>query len=123
MNLDRSIASFAIAFAMTALGCNQCEKMTNQICVELGDDCELWKEIGGPEEAVPGGRGVNRACGNIMDNELAWEGTLNSHRGRVYAEQLKRAVAKKDQAGIDAAKKKLEENKQRIEEGIAKLKK
>lgn len=123
MKIDRSIRWFALAVSMAGLGCNQCEKMTTQICAELGEDCELWKEIGGPAEAVPGGRGVNRACGNIMDNELAWEGTLNSHRGRVYAEQLKRAVAAKDQAGIDAAKKKLEENEARIEEGIAKLKK
>jgi hypothetical protein len=111
----------SIALAFAGLGCNQCEKLTEQICTELGEDCALWKELGGPDQAVPGGRGVNRACGTILDTDAAYQGVLSSARGMVYAEQLKRAIEKKDQAAIDAAKKKLEENKKRIEEGLSKL--
>ncbi len=109
--------------AVVGLGaCNNCEKLCDKVCSELGEDCELWKEIGGPEQITPQGRKVNRACGDVLGNELAFEGTVTSARGAVLAEQLKRAIAKKDQAEIDRVKKELEENKKRIAEGLEKVK-
>jgi hypothetical protein len=82
-------ALLAIAFLS---GCNNCEKMTEAICKDLGpEDCATWKAIGGPDQAVPGGRKVNRACGTIMDNELAYKGLVKGARGMVLAEQMKKA--------------------------------
>jgi hypothetical protein len=104
-------------------GCNNCEKLTEKVCAELGKDCELWKEIGGPDQITPQGRKVNRACGDVLDNELAFEGIVNSARGSVLLERLQRATAKKDQAEIDKVKAELEENKKRIAAGLEKVKK
>lgn len=103
-------------------GCNNCEKLTERVCTDLRDDCPLWKEIGGPEQITPNGRRVERACGEILENELALEGLITSARGAVLAERLKRAIAKKDQAEIDAVKSELEANKERMEAGLKKVK-
>jgi hypothetical protein len=103
-------------------GCNDCEKLTEKVCAELGKDCELWKEIGGPDQITPRGRKVNRACGDVLDNELAFEGLVTSARGTVLVERLQRATAKKDQAEIDKVKAEIEENKKRIAAGLEKVK-
>jgi hypothetical protein len=122
-NAERLFGPLIVAASLCFSGCNNCEKLTEKVCAELGKDCELWKEIGGPDQITPQGRKVNRACGTILDNELALEGTVNSARGTVLAERLKRAIAKKDQAEIDKVKGELEENKKRIEAGLEKVKK
>lgn len=118
---ETSWVSLAVVGALLA-GCNQCEKLTEKVCAELGNDCALWKELGGPDQITPQGRKVNRACGEILDNELALEGLVTSARGTVLVERLKRATAKKDQAEIDKVKAELEANKKRVQEGLEKVK-
>jgi hypothetical protein len=113
----------SIVSAVALAGCNNCEKLTEKVCAELGSDCALWKEIGGPDQITPQGRKVNNACGMILDNELAYEGLVNSARGTVLTERLKRAIAKKDQAEVAKVKAELDANKKRIEAGLEKLKK
>lgn len=119
----RRIANACVGLALALAGCNNCEELTEKVCNELGDDCALWKEIGGPEDIRPQGRRVDKACGAIMDNELALEGTINGARGKTLAERLQRALKKGDQAEVDEVKAALEKNKKRIEEGIEKVKK
>ena len=60
-----------LVLVLTLVGCNNCEELTAKVCDELGDDCALWKEIGGPDDIMPKGRKPNKACGTTMDNELA----------------------------------------------------
>ena len=111
-----------LAAAVALGGCNNCEKLTEKVCSELGDDCALWKEIGGPEQITPQGRKVNRACGEVLDNELALEGLIASARGTVLTERLKRAIASKNQAEVEKVQKELAENKKRIDAGLEKIK-
>jgi hypothetical protein len=91
MNISRFLM---VVLAVASLyGCNNCEKMTESICKDLGaEDCATWKAIGGPERAIPGGRKVNRACGTIMDNEVAYKGLVKSARGLVLADQMTKAT-------------------------------
>ncbi|MBM4360793.1 MAG: hypothetical protein FJ096_22020 [Deltaproteobacteria bacterium] len=117
----RKPIAFAIVVALATAGCNHCEKLTEKICGELGSDCALWQEVGGPDQVIPGGRKVNKACGSIIDNELAYKGLVLSAKGVVYAEQLKRATEKGDKAGIEAAKQKLGEHTKAVQQGLSSL--
>jgi hypothetical protein len=52
-------------------GCNNCEKMVEKLCTDLGpEDCALWKKSGLDQSLVPGGRKVNSACGTMMSDAV-----------------------------------------------------
>lgn len=117
------VVAVAALMALSA-GCNNCEKLTEKICSDLGaDDCAVWKEIDGPAKVVPQGRKPNRACGNILETELAYDGLLNGAKGTVVGEKLKRAVKAGDKAEIERLKGESEAVMKSVEEGLEKLKK
>ena len=105
-----------------AAGCNNCEKLTESICNDLGEaDCATWKSLGGPDKVVPGGRGVDRACSMMRSNKDSYNGLLLGARSLVVADQLQKAVAAKDQAKIDELNAKQKELVESIKQGIAKV--
>ena len=83
-----------VGLGLAALsGCNNCEKMTESVCKDLGaEDCASWKATGGPEKVIPGGRKVNKACGMMMDNEAAYKGIVKSARLMVLSDKLQKAT-------------------------------
>jgi hypothetical protein len=128
--LQRSIHAFAAIGALGILGCTAgkdgnagadgCERLTAKVCAELGEDCALWRELGGAEKVVKGRD--EPACSTLLENQLALDGLVTSERGSVLGERLKRAAEKKDQAEIDKVKRLLEANRKRIQEGLEKVK-
>jgi len=122
VSLFGSRAAALLALLSLLAGCNNCEKLTERVCSELGDDCALWKEIGGPDDIIPGGAKVNRACGEYLDDELTLDSVINTARGKVLIERLNRAVKTGDKAEADEVKGELDENRKRIEAGIEKVK-
>lgn len=121
--LSRLVTPLAAAALAMLTACNNCERLVEKVCSDLGEDCALWREIGGPDAIIPGGRKVESACGQMASNEAAYEGIVNSARGLVLAERLTRAAEKGDKAEMEKVKGLLDENKKRIEEGLAKLNK
>ncbi len=115
--------ALSVLTLLTLAACNHCEKLTERICTELGEDCALWKEIGGPDKVTPQGRKVENACAQIASNELAYEGLVTSARGLVLAERLTRAAKNNDKEEMAKVQALLEENKRRMEEGLEKVKK
>jgi hypothetical protein len=86
------LVSVLVAVASLS-ACNNCEKMTDAICKDLGaEDCATWKAIGGPEKVIPSGRKVNKACGEFMSNEVAYKGLVKAARGTVLADQMQKAT-------------------------------
>lgn len=85
---------FAALVAVGLLvGCNNCEKLTDAVCKELGaEDCATWKAAGGPENVIPGGKRSNKACGLIADNEVSIKGLIKSARMVAVVEQIKQAT-------------------------------
>jgi hypothetical protein len=128
--LQRSILASAAIGALGIVGCTAgkdgktgadgCERLTAKVCAELGEDCTLWRELGGAEKVVKGRD--EPACSTLLENQLALDGLVTSERGSVLGERLKRAVAKGDQAETDAVKLKLEQNRKRIQAGLEKVK-
>jgi hypothetical protein len=102
-------------------GCNNCEKLTESLCKDLGDDCASWKEAGGPDMVIPGGRAVNKACGMMMDNDAAYQGALQGARATAIANDLKKAIAAKDQAKVAALTERQKKVTAEIKAGLAKL--
>ena len=96
----KATLSLVSLMGLLGLGCNNCEKLTESLCKDLGEDCASWKQAGGPEKVIPAGRGVNRACGSMLDTEAAYQGLLQGARGMAVADQLNKAIAAKDQAKI-----------------------
>jgi hypothetical protein len=91
------------------VGCNKCGKLTDSLCQDLGPaDCAAWKALGGPEQILHVGRGMNQACGVMMSDKKAYQGLLQSARGTVMADQLKKALAAKDYAKAQEIRQKLE---------------
>jgi len=119
----------AFSFGLTVWGlltllpsCHRCQDLTDKICSDLGaKDCAAWKEADGPGQVNRGGRGGNRLCGDIMSNDLAYEGTLNGARGTALVRRLTVAQQKGDKAEVAAVTAQLADNKKRIEEGLKKL--
>jgi hypothetical protein len=77
-------------------GCNNCEKMTEKLCSDLGaEDCALWKKSGFDQSLMPGGRKVNSACGTMM-SDAVYPKVLQGARQQVAAlhkiEKAKAAV-------------------------------
>jgi hypothetical protein len=96
MNLLRNLLLSVGALLLT--GCNNCEKLTDAICKDLGaEDCATWKASGGPDQILPSGRKVNKACGTFLGNDAVYQGLVKTARGQVIGEQMK-------QAGSDPAK-------------------
>jgi hypothetical protein len=87
-----SFLSLSIAVGLL-VGCNNCEKLTESVCKEIGaEDCAIWKASGGPENVIPGGRRSNKACGLIGDNEVAYKSLIKSARMVALVEQIKKAT-------------------------------
>jgi hypothetical protein len=79
-------------------GCNNCEKMVEKLCNDLGPaDCALWKKSGLDRSLVPEGRKVNSACGTMM-SDTVYPGVLKGARTQVEA--LKKVEAAKAKANI-----------------------
>lgn len=97
--------------ALVIAGCNQCERLVETMCKDLGaEDCATWKEIGGPEKVVPGGRKPGNACSAISSNEKAYKGMLLGARGTVIAHRYSEAVRADDKATAAKLKAALDEN-------------
>ena len=115
----RTITSYiviGIASLMIA-GCNQCEKLTETICNDLGpEDCAVWKEVGGPENVIPEGRKSGRVCGQMASNERAYKGLVLGARSTVLTHRLTEASKTNDKAAIAKAKAALDENTKAIVE-------
>jgi len=121
--LRHTLALTALGFIVAAVaGCNNCEKLTERVCADLGDDCALWREIGGPDQITPQGRKVDSACATINATEAAYKGMLSSARGMVLAERLTRAAEKGDKAEMEKVKALLEAHKADVETNLAKMK-
>jgi hypothetical protein len=101
-------------------GCNNCEKLTEALCKDLGDDCASWKAAGGPDMVIPGGRGVNKACGMMLDSDKGYKGILLGARGTAVAHDLKKAVAAKDTAKTEELQAKLKKVSDAVKAGRAK---
>ncbi|MDP3238064.1 MAG: hypothetical protein Q8N26_35055 [Myxococcales bacterium] len=114
----------AVGVIITGLwGCKTCEKLEEQLCADLGAaDCALWKQAGGPASMVPAGRGAGRACGNVLNSDLGYQGMLTGARGTAIAEALKAAYESKDKDAIERTKGRLEEHKKAIQQGLDALK-
>jgi hypothetical protein len=114
-------ALLVLAFGLVA-GCNRCEKLTESLCRDLGpEDCGTWKALGGPEKVLPGGRGVNQACGMMLSNEDGYQGLLLGAQGLVVADQLQNASAAKDAAKVKELSEKPERIVAAVKAGLAKL--
>ena len=99
-----------VAALMTA-GCNQCERLVETMCKDLGaEDCATWKQIGGPENVIPGGRRPGNACGAMASNEKAYKALLLSARGTVLAHRLTEASKANDKEAVAKLKAALDEN-------------
>ena len=84
------LLSTALLTALLALtGCNACEKLEEKMCTDLGADCPLWKQAGGPE-ALYGGRRANRACMNMMTGPT-YDAMLKGARAVVEAQKATKA--------------------------------
>ena len=66
--LTRWLGMCALGLLSAQLGCNNCEKLEEKMCADLGSDCEQWKELGKP--GIPEGRGANKMCGNALDDDV-----------------------------------------------------
>ncbi len=78
-------ASALLLGLLAVAACNNCEKLIQKICNDLGpDDCAYWKQHGGDAKLVPGGRGVNRACGTMM-GDAVYQPLLKGQRDMVKA--------------------------------------
>lgn len=109
------------AVGLMSSGCNNCEKLTEKVCSDLGEDCALWKELEGPDKAIPGGRRVNRACGERMEG-LPYDSILSSAKGLVVGEKIKRAAKAGDKAELERLNKEMDEVKKKTDEILAKVK-
>lgn len=108
---------FIGAVALMIAGCNQCEKLGESICKDLGpEDCATWKELGGPESVIPGGRRPGQACGQLASNERAYEATVLGARGTVLAHRLGEATKTNDKEAIAKAKAAIDANTKAIME-------
>jgi len=78
--------------------CNNCEKLVEKVCTDLGpEDCAYWKQQGGDEKLIPGGRKVNRVCGQMTD-DVVYQPLLKGQRDMIKA--YRAADAAKAKAGI-----------------------
>jgi len=83
-----------VGLAVAALsGCNQCEKMTESVCKDLGaEDCASWQAIDGPNKVIPGAKRPNKACGAVLDNEAAYKGVVKTARLMILSDKLQKAT-------------------------------
>ena len=80
----RTLATIGGALLMLA-GCNNCEKLTEKLCADLGpEDCAVWKNAGLEQSMIPGGRKVNSACGSMMSDAI-YPNVLKGTRQQVEA--------------------------------------
>ena len=74
-------------------GCNNCEKMTESVCKDLGaEDCASWKAIDGPAKVIPAAKRPNKACGAALDNEAAYKGLVKTARLMILSDKLQKAT-------------------------------
>lgn len=93
----------------SASGCQRCEELEARFCKDLEEDCAIWKEIGGPDQALPPER-ENRACGQLAESDVSYQGRLIGAKALVLAEKSDRAMRRGDRAEaerLDAAYEKL----------------
>ena len=103
------------ATALMISGCNNCERLSESVCKDLGpEDCATWKELGGPESVTPGGRKPNKACGEMASNEQVYKGLVLKSRSTVLAHRLTEAAKTNDKEAIAKAKAALDENTKAI---------
>ncbi len=81
-----AVRAVALCLCLTGFAaCNNCEKLVEKVCSDLGaDDCAYWKQHGGADKLIPGGRGVNRACG-MMLGDAVYPPLLKGQRDMVKA--------------------------------------
>jgi len=52
-------------------GCKGCDDLIQQVCTDLGPtDCKYWKDHGWDQKMIPSGRGVNKACGMMLGDNV-----------------------------------------------------
>ena len=65
------VAGTLLLSSLCLVGCNNCENMIEKMCSDLGtEDCAYWKQRGWDRELIPGGRGVTKACGMMMGDNV-----------------------------------------------------
>jgi len=117
--MPRRIAGYTLIFTISLMtyGCNQCEKLTETVCKDLGpEDCATWKEVGGPERVIPEGRKSGKVCGQMASNEQAYKGLVLGARSTVLTHRLTEAAKTNDKEAIAKAKAALDENTKAITE-------
>jgi hypothetical protein len=121
----KTLLGLALALAsvlLLASGCNNCEKLTDRLCKDLGpEDCASWREAGGPDSVIPRGSGVNKTCGMIMDIDASYQGFLQGARGTAVGRQLQKASAANDDAKIAELTAKQAKITAEVKAGLAKL--
>jgi hypothetical protein len=97
-NGKRWACAAAALFVLAVAGCNNCEKMVEKVCGDLGpDDCAVWKRNGLDKSFIPTGRGTNSTCGRMMSGS-AYEGLIKGARQQVAA--ARNAEKAKAKAGL-----------------------
>lgn len=90
----------SLVLGLIVAGCNNCEKLVEKICTDLGpEDCQVWKAQGLDQQIIPGGRKVNRACGQMMDDAI-YSKLVPPARLGVVAYRLAEATKKQDKEAI-----------------------
>jgi hypothetical protein len=108
--MKRILGAVGLLGIVFVAGCNNCEKLAEAICKDLGDDCAEWKALGGPDTVTPGGRNSNKACGLQLDNEISVKSFVIAGRGRVLGARLEKAEASGDKAKAEAIRAAIEKN-------------
>src|SRR5688572_8911211 len=103
--------------------CNNCEKLVDKVCGDLGaDDCAIWKELDGPENVASEGRRQNDRCGDVLEG-VAYDSAVLAAQSLVVGEKVKRASKAGDTAALEKLKAEQEKLKKDSEEILEKVKK
>jgi len=117
--------SYAVVLSLICVlaACNNCEKLVDKVCGDLGaDDCEIWKELDGPENVASKGRRQNDRCGDVLEG-IPYESAIVAARSLVVGEKVKRASKAGDSAALEKLKAEQEDLKKATAEILEKVKK
>lgn len=121
MNMFGYATVLGLTFALAA--CNNCEKLVDKVCGDLGaDDCEIWKELDGPDNVASTGRRQNDRCGDVLEG-IPYDSAVLAARTLVVGEKVKRASKAGDSAALEKLKAEQGELKKETAEILEKVKK
>ncbi len=112
-----------LALLCALAACNNCEKLVDKVCGDLGaDDCAIWKELDGPENVASKGRRQNDRCGDVLEG-IPYDGAVLEARSLVVSEKIKRASKAGDSAALEKLKAEGQQLKEESAEMVEKVKK